>query len=124
MDQPPAAGRFVGIDVARDRVEVHVRPHATAFVCTTDPQGLAKLISRLAPLQPRLIALEASGGYEGVVAATAASASVSRGGSRPQAAEGGGAAAAALNRRSTQTTLQQSSRPLTLKTVAPSVRRE
>ena len=74
MDQPPAADRFVGIDVSKGRVDVHVRPDATAFSCTTDPDGLADLVTRLAPLQPQLIAMEASGGYEGVIAAALAEA--------------------------------------------------
>ena len=74
MDQPPAADRFVGVDVSKGRVDVHVRPDATAFACTTDPEGLANLVDRLAPLQPQLVAMEASGGYEGVVAAALAEA--------------------------------------------------
>jgi transposase len=74
MDQPPAADRFVGVDVSKGRVDVHVRPDATAFACTTDPEGPANLVDRLAPLQPQLVAMEASGGYEGVVAAALAEA--------------------------------------------------
>ncbi len=77
MDQPPAADRFVGIDVSKNRVDVHVRPDATAFACTTNPEGLADLVNRLAPLQPQLIAMEASGGYEGVVAAALTEAGLS-----------------------------------------------
>jgi transposase len=76
MDKVPAAGRFVGIDISKGRVDVHVRPDATAFACTTDPDGLAELVNRLKPLQPKLIAMEASGGYEGVVAAALAEASL------------------------------------------------
>ena len=74
MDKPTAADRFGGIDVSKGRVDVHVRPHGTAFACTTDPDGLADLVGRLEPLQPRLVAMEASGGYEGVVAAALAEA--------------------------------------------------
>lgn len=74
MDKPPAADRFIGIDVSKGRVDVHVRPDGTAFACDTDPDGLAKLVSRLKPLRPKLIAMEASGGYEGVVAAALAEA--------------------------------------------------
>ena len=76
MDQPPAADRFVGIDVSKGRVDVHVRPDASAFSCATDPDGLAALVNRLAALQPRLIAMEASGGYEGLVAAALAEAAL------------------------------------------------
>ncbi len=74
MDKPPAADRYVGIDVSKGRVDVHVRPDGTAFACATDPDGLADLVRRLKPLQPKLIAMEASGGYEGVVAAALAEA--------------------------------------------------
>ncbi len=69
MDEPPAAVRFVGIDVSKGRVDVHVRPGVAGFSCATDPEGLADLVSRLAPLQPQLVAMESSGGYEGVIAA-------------------------------------------------------
>ncbi len=49
MDKPPAADRYVGIDVSKGRVDVHVRPDGTAFTCTTDPDGLADLVGRLKP---------------------------------------------------------------------------
>jgi transposase len=74
MDEKPAAERFVGIDVAKGRVDVHVRPDGAAFACGTDPDGLADLVARLEPLRPKLVAMEASGGYEGVVAAALAAA--------------------------------------------------
>jgi transposase len=74
MEKMPAADRFVGIDVSKGRVDVHVRPDGTAFVCATDLDGLADLVRRLKPLHPRLVAMEASGGYEGVVAAALAEA--------------------------------------------------
>ncbi len=74
MDKPPAADRYVGIDVSKGRVDVHVRPDGTAFTCTTDPDGLADLVGRLKPCQPKLVAMKASGGYEGVVAAALAEA--------------------------------------------------
>ena len=54
MDKPPAAARFVGLDVSKDRVDVHVRPDATAFACTTDAKGLADLVSHVTSLQPQL----------------------------------------------------------------------
>lgn len=68
------ADRFVGIDVSKARVDVHIRPDGTAFVSATDPEGLAELVRRLTPLRPTLVVLEASGGYEGVIAATLAEA--------------------------------------------------
>jgi transposase len=66
--------RFVGIDVSNARVDVHVRPEGIAFYCATDMEGLATLAGRVTPVQPRLVVLEARGGYEGVVAAVRAEA--------------------------------------------------
>ena len=66
--------RYVGIDVAKSQVSVHVRPDGIAFTCQTDAQGLATLLAQLGALAPKLIVLEASGGYEAVVAASLAQA--------------------------------------------------
>src|ERR1700694_4177813 len=74
MDVETKADRFVGIDVSKARVDVHVRPDGSAFGCATDPEGLGALVARLKPLSPCLVVLEASGGYEGVVAAALAEA--------------------------------------------------
>ena len=74
MDVETTAERFVGIDVSKARVDVHVRPDGTVFGCATDPEGLGTLVARLQPLSPCLVVLEASGGYEGVVAAALAAA--------------------------------------------------
>src|SRR6516165_2621230 len=64
MDVETTADRFVGIDVSKARVDVHVRPDGTAFYSGTDTEGLAELVRRLTPLRPTLVVLEASGGYE------------------------------------------------------------
>ena len=63
---------FVGIDVAKDRLDVHVQPSGEAFSVRRDDAGLTDLVRRLHPLAPTLVALEATGGYEVVVAATLA----------------------------------------------------
>src|SRR5260370_27801328 len=59
---------FVGIEVAKDRLDVHVQPSGEAFSVRRDDAGLTDLVRRLHPLAPTLVALEATGGYEGVVA--------------------------------------------------------
>ena len=59
---------FVGIDVAKDRLDVHLRPSAEAFAVARDGKGLAMLVERLQALAPALVAMEATGGYETVVA--------------------------------------------------------
>jgi transposase len=67
---------FVGIDVAKDRLDVHVQPSGEAFSVSRDDAGLADLVRRLQTLGATLIALEATGGYEVVVAATLAAAAL------------------------------------------------
>jgi transposase len=61
--------QYVGIDVSKDRLDVHVRPSGEAVVVARDDKGLATLLARLQAIRPRLIAVEATGGYETVVAA-------------------------------------------------------
>lgn len=65
---------FVGIDVSKDRLDVHVRPSEQAFVVTRDGKGLHELVERLRGVEPSLIAVEATGGFETVVAAAIAGA--------------------------------------------------
>ena len=66
----------VGIDVSKDRLDVAVRPSGESFAVSRDASGLGDLINRLKPLTPRIIALEATGGYETVVAAGLAAAAL------------------------------------------------
>jgi transposase len=65
---------FIGIDVAKDRLDVHVRPSGEAFAVARDGEGLAVLVARLEALQPTAIVLEATGGFERTVAAALAAA--------------------------------------------------
>lgn len=65
---------FVGIDVAKDRLDVHLRPSGEAFAVARDGAGLAALSERLVGLAPRLVVLEATGGFEVTVAAALAAA--------------------------------------------------
>ena len=65
---------YVGIDVSKERLDVHVRPSGEAFWVTRDGKGLEELLERLRQLSPQLIAVEATGGYERVVAAAIAGA--------------------------------------------------
>ena len=60
---------FIGIDVSKDRLDVCVLPSGETFVVTRDDEGLERLVERLRALAPVLVALEATGGYETVVAA-------------------------------------------------------
>lgn len=65
---------WVGIDVSKDRLDVHVLPDGKAFAVARDGKGLSDLIERLGPLGPTLVAVEATGGFETVVAAALAGA--------------------------------------------------
>jgi transposase len=65
---------IVGIDVAKDRLDVAVRPTGELFVTERNGAGLALLVGRLKSLSPSLVALEATGGFETVVTAALAAA--------------------------------------------------
>jgi transposase len=68
--------KYVGIDVSKDRLDVHVQPTGEAFAVARDGEGLAALVERLKPLAPRLVAVEATGGFEMTVAAAVAGAAL------------------------------------------------
>jgi transposase len=59
---------FVGIDVAKERLDVHLRPSGESFAVARDGEALAGLVERLQALAPALVVIEATGGYETVVA--------------------------------------------------------
>lgn len=65
---------FVGIDVAKDRLDVHLLPAKEAFAVARDGEGVASLVERLKASSPALIVLEATGGFETIVAAALAGA--------------------------------------------------
>jgi transposase len=60
---------FIGIDVAKDRLDVHVRPVGEAFSVARDSEGGEELAKRLNIVTPTLVVLEATGGFETIVAA-------------------------------------------------------
>ena len=66
----------VGIDVAKDRLDVCVRPSGESFVAVRNSAGIEDLAQRLKQLAPRVVAIEATGGFETVVAAGLAAAGV------------------------------------------------
>ena len=59
-----STGVFVGVDVAKDELEVAVLPTNESFRYSNDAAGRRVLASRLGELKPERIVLEASGGYE------------------------------------------------------------
>ena len=74
MERFPTAPSFVGIDVSKDRLDVHVRPSGQCFAALRDSNGLEQLVRKLRQLAPALIVLEATGGFEVTVAAALAGA--------------------------------------------------
>ena len=65
---------FVGIDVSKNRLDVHLRPSAASFAVARDGPGLEQLVARLVAAGPELVVLEATGGFEITVAAAIAAA--------------------------------------------------
>jgi transposase len=65
---------FVGIDVSKDRLDVHMRPGGESFALARDGEGLAQLCERLSRSPPSLVVLEATGGFETIVASALAAA--------------------------------------------------
>jgi transposase len=70
----------IGIDVAKDKLDVAVRRNGQAdgapFTVGRDDAGVEALVVRLRPLGAKAIAVEATGGYEAVVAMAFAAAGV------------------------------------------------
>jgi len=60
---------FVGIDVSKARLDVAVRPSGEIWRFSNDEAGFASLVERLKPLAPKLVVLEATGGYQAPLAA-------------------------------------------------------
>ncbi len=62
-------GGFIGIDVAKNSMEVALHEAKDHWEYANDELGLAKLVAKMKRLAPSLIVLEATGGYEVTVAA-------------------------------------------------------
>jgi transposase len=70
MEHPAQPVVVVGIDVSKDRLDVALHPSGEVFAVARDATGLDELAARLTPLAPIAVALEATGGFETVVAAS------------------------------------------------------
>ena len=55
---------FVGIDVSRQVLEVASRLEAKTWQASNDVAGIEQLVEQLAAIQPAMVVLEATGGYE------------------------------------------------------------
>src|SRR5215207_11064033 len=71
MDKAPV---FVGIDVSKRRLDLHLRPAGESFTIDYDEVEVAALVERLLLLEPTLVVLEATGGLEVHIAGALAAA--------------------------------------------------
>jgi transposase len=60
---------FVGVDISKDRLDVHLLPKGEHKAVKNDAEGIASFITLLQEEKPTIIVMEASGGYEVKVAA-------------------------------------------------------
>jgi transposase len=65
---------FVGIDVAKDTLDVAVRPTAETWSIPNDEAGIAALVAQVGALAPTLVVLEATGSFHGPLTAALAAA--------------------------------------------------
>jgi transposase len=61
---------IVGIDVAKDKLDVAIRPSGEHFIVARNVAGVEELVKRLRAFNASVIGLEATGGYETIVAAS------------------------------------------------------
>jgi transposase len=55
---------FVGIDVAKDHLDIAIRPNEKVWTVQNDEKGIEELVSQLKDDQPELVVMEATGGLE------------------------------------------------------------
>ncbi|MGE5358114.1 MAG: IS110 family transposase [Bacteroidales bacterium] len=70
------ADTYVGIDVAKNHLDVSVLPTSHRWRADYTDAGVVALVTQLQALAPRVIVIEASGGYEAVVATALAAAAL------------------------------------------------
>lgn len=76
--------RFIGIDVSKLRLDVHVQPGGEAFAVDNDEAGAARLVERLGADAVSLVVLEATGGLQERAAAALAAAGLYVAGVNPR----------------------------------------
>lgn len=59
---------FVGIDVAKEHLDIAVRPNGKSWTINNDEQSAMELAIKLKELRPAVVVMEATGGYEMCVA--------------------------------------------------------
>lgn len=64
QQEPSYPGIYVGIDVAKARLDIAVRPTGEGWSSPYDEAAVAALVSQLRQMEPAMVLLEASGGME------------------------------------------------------------
>lgn len=64
MNVPVPSSTCVGIDVAKDKLDVFVDTTGELFTTDNQPKAIAALAKKLLALQPQVVVIEHSGGYE------------------------------------------------------------
>ena len=67
---------YAGIDVAKDRLDLALRPTGTIRTVAYDAAGVRELVSELQALEPSVVVLECTGGLELPLAGALAAASL------------------------------------------------
>lgn len=62
-----ATSSYIGIDVSKDRLDIAMLGEEQEWQVDNTPNGIAKLVQQLENLQPELIVVEATGGYQRAV---------------------------------------------------------
>jgi transposase len=62
-----SSGKFVGIDVAKEKLDIAVLGETKASQVTNDEKGITNLTKKMTALRPDLIVVEATGGYQRAV---------------------------------------------------------
>ena len=65
-------GVFVGVDVSKEKLDVAIRPSGEFLSESNDQRSVRRLVNRLKSLACSRIVLEATGGYETLLAAALA----------------------------------------------------
>jgi len=60
---------FVGIDISKQSLDVHIAPPGHSLKVAYDEAGVAQLVERVEAAKPTLVVMEATGGYEARLAA-------------------------------------------------------
>lgn len=58
---------YVGIDVSKDQLDVAIRGEKKCLEFSNSKRGIAKLVKQMLALEPQLLVVEATGGYEEAV---------------------------------------------------------